>query len=65
MILGGALPTPIPVFDLGQPFAVGVNGRLVPRRKGGGAPDLSPELVTEIETISRVVGEYMLLRAVA
>jgi hypothetical protein len=60
--LGGAPPGPIPIFGLGQPFAVGNNGKFVLRRKGGGTPDLPPELIRELETGARVIGEYMLLR---
>ncbi|SEP53358.1 hypothetical protein [Amycolatopsis saalfeldensis] len=62
---GGLPPAPIPVFGLGNPFGVGEQKAFVLRRKGGGAPDLPTELVREIETAGRVMGEYMMLRGPA
>ena len=63
--LGGPPPAPIPVFGLGNPFAVGEQKAFVLRKKGGGAPDLPAALVHEIETAGRVIGEYMMLRGPA
>jgi hypothetical protein len=62
---GGLPPAPIPVFGLGNPFGVGEQKAFVLRRKGGGVPDLPAELVREIETAGRVMGEYMMLRGPA
>lgn len=62
---GGPPPAPIPVFGLGNPFALGEQKALVLRRKSGGAPDLPAALVREIETAGRVMGEYMMLRGPA
>jgi hypothetical protein len=64
-LFGGPPPAPIPVFGLGNPFGVGEQKAFVLRRKGGGAPDLPAALVREIETASRVMGEYLLLRGPA
>lgn len=61
----GPPPAPIPVFGLGNPFAVGEQKAFMLRKKDGGAPDLPAALVREIETASRVMGEYMMLRGPA
>jgi len=62
---GGPPPAPFPVFGIGEPFAVGIQRTLVLRQKGGGPPDLPDKLIREIETTSRVMGEYTMLRGPA
>ncbi|HET9117047.1 MAG TPA: hypothetical protein VFN75_03050 [Pseudonocardiaceae bacterium] len=57
----GPQPAPLRPFGLGQPFALGDTRCMVLKKTGGGAPDLSPELIREMETGGRVFSEYLLL----
>ena len=59
---GGQEPPPIRPFGLGVTFASGGQGRFVLRGRDGSPPDLPSPQVREIQTIGRVIGEYMMLR---
>lgn len=58
-------PAPVDVFGLGQPFATGDRRRLAVVGRDGAAPALQADAVRLIESVGRVIGEYMMLRGPA
>ncbi|GAA1963694.1 hypothetical protein [Catenulispora subtropica] len=59
---GGDAPAPIHPFGLGAMFAFGDSRVMVLKGKDAAVPGLPADVVKEMETTGRVLGEYMLLR---
>jgi hypothetical protein len=58
-------PSPIDVFGLGRPFAIGDRGRFSVAGRDGATPTLPADAVRLIDGVGRVIGEYMMLRGPA